>query len=272
MYALSLGCDWAESRYVYENDNDFGVLPTFGVLPLHNGALESLDVSGLVPNYNPMNVLHGEHFLELKQPFPTSGELRTTIRVIDVLDKGKAAVIILGTSTYNAVTGDLIAENEITTYIRGSGGFGKTEPRTRRAEAAKNFAIPLRPPDKVVEEQTNIDLAALYRLNGDPNPLHIDREFAAIAGFPQPILHGLCTFGIAAKHVLKTYAGGHPGKFKSIKGRFAKHVFPGETLRTEMWQTDEGQIIFQVKVMERDVVAISEAAVKLKLDHSVAKL
>jgi len=261
LYALSVGCSWEESRYVYENSGGFLALPTFGVLPLHNGALNALDFTDLVPNFNPMLLLHGEQYLELSRPFPTSGEVTTTSRVIDVLDKGKAALLVLGMTTADAASGEVVAENETTVYIRGSGGFGKSEPKPRKAAAIALHTIPAREADTVMEEQTKPDQAALYRLNGDENPLHIDSEFAAIGGFPRPILHGLCTFGVSGKHLIKAFARGDPASLKSIKGRFAKHVFPGETLRTEMWQTADDTVVFQTKVVERGVVAISNAAV-----------
>jgi acyl dehydratase/putative sterol carrier protein len=114
-----------------------------------------------------------------------------------------------------------------------------------------------------VSEKTSEDQAALYRLSGDSNPLHIDPSFAAAGGFDKPILHGLCTFGIAGKHILQKYGGGDPKSFKSIKVRFNRHVFPGETVETHMWK-EGAKVIFIVKVVERNEIAISNAAVELQ--------
>jgi len=175
---------------------------------------------------------------------------------VDILDKGKGASVVLGvTSTDEA--GDVVTENQFTFFIRGAGGFGGKKGEDRGAATALNTP-PNRPADKVVVEKVSEDLAALYRLSGDWNPLHIDPAMSAMGGFDVPILHGLCTYGIAGKHIFNTY-----GDFKSIKTRFAKHVFPGETLETSMWK--EGQrVVFVTKVVERNVIAISAACAELR--------
>jgi multifunctional beta-oxidation protein len=180
-------------------------------------------VDSLVPNFNPMMLLHGEQYTEFKKPFPTSGQVISQGHVIDVLDKGKAASVIFGVTTKDAVTGEVLCENQFTNFIRGSGGFGGKKDSERGAATAANTP-PSRAPDAVVREATTDDQAALYRLSGDYNPLHLDPSFAAVGGFDRPILHGLCTFGIAGKHILKTYGDMNPASFKSIKVRFAKHV------------------------------------------------
>ncbi|KAJ3038505.1 hypothetical protein HK097_003156 [Rhizophlyctis rosea] len=122
--------------------------------------------------------------------------------------------------------------------------------------------VPERKPDVVVQERTTDDIAALYRLSADMNPLHIDPNIANMAGYKVPILHGLLSFGIAGKHILKAFGNGDPASFKSIKVRFAKHVQPGETLETQMWK-EGNKVIFRVRVVERDEIAISNAAVEL---------
>ncbi|KAI8356698.1 hypothetical protein EDC96DRAFT_566447 [Choanephora cucurbitarum] len=261
LYALGLGCKRTDTRFVYENDMNFAVLPTFGVVPSLK-AMEAVPFGDFLPNFNPMMLLHGEQFLSLKKPIPVSGTLKSKARVIEVLDKGKGASVVVSVITTDE-SGEAVFENEFTLFVRGSGGFGGKSKGEDRGAASATNAVPNRKPDAVVTEKTNEDQAALYRLSGDYNPLHIDPEMSAIGGFDVPILHGLCSFGISAKHVLKTFGKNDPETFSNIKARFAKHVFPGETLETSMWK-EGNKVIFQTRVVERDVIAISNAAVELK--------
>jgi len=202
-------------------------------------------------------LLHGEQYLNIKAPTPTSGSLISETRILEVLDKGKAAAVTTIVETKDANSGQIIFENQSTVFIRGSGGFGGKRTGKDRGAATATNAPPSRAPDAVVEEKTSPSQAALYRLSGDYNPLHILPEFAAIGGFEKPILHGLCTMGFAGKHVLKTY-----GTYKDIKVRFAGVVYPGETIVTEMWK-EGNKIIFTAKVKERNAVVLAAAAVTL---------
>jgi multifunctional beta-oxidation protein len=177
---------------------------------------------------------------------------------MEVLDKGKAAAVTIIIETRDKSTGKVIFENQMTTFIRGAGGFGGKRAGSDRGPASAAYVPPNRSPDSVMEEKTTASQAALYRLSGDYNPLHILPEFAAIGGFDQPILHGLCSMGIAGKHVYKAY-----GPYKDIKVRFAGVLYPGETIVTEMWK--EGQkVIFTAKVKERKSVVLAAAAVTLE--------
>jgi len=187
-------------------------------------------------------------------------------RLMEVLDKGKAASVTTIVYTKDKATGNVIFENQVTVFIRGAGGFGgKRSGRDRGAATAANTP-PKRQPDAVVEEKTGPSQAALYRLSGDYNPLHIDPNFAAIGGFDQPILHGLCFMGFAGKHVLQSF-----GPYKDIKVRFSGVVFPGETLITEMWRTGN-RVIFSTKTKERGSAVLSAAAVTLVDTDTKAKL
>ena len=207
-------------------------------------------------------LLHGEQYLEWKRPLPTSGSLVNEFKVVDILNKGKGVVFIIGV-TIKDEAGNEICYNEYSNFIRGVKGVGNKTSADRGAATAENKA-PSRAPDAIVKEKTSETQAALYRLSGDRNPLHIDPEMSKMGGFDVPILHGLCTFGIAGKHVFKTFANCDPKMMKSIKVRFSRHVFPGETLQTEMWREDGGKrILFQVRVLERNVLAITNAAVEL---------
>jgi multifunctional beta-oxidation protein len=149
-----------------------------------------------------MMLLHGEQYLEVKKtPVPTSGRLLSRSRLIEVVDKGNASIVKTGVTTVNADTKEELFYNEMTVFIRGAGGFGgQSKPADRGAATAANKP-PSRAPDYVAEEYVKPDQAALYRLSGDYNPLHIDPAFAKMGGFKVPILHGLCSFGIAGKAI-----------------------------------------------------------------------
>ena len=261
LYNLSIGATRKDLNLSYENSDNFCVVPSFGVIPAFP-LMFNFPMQDIIGQFNPMMLLHGEQYLEIKKPIPTSGTLVNEVKVVDVLDKGKGVVLILGVTSKDT-SGNVVCYNEYSNFIRGVSGVGNKKAVDRGAATAANVP-PKRAPDAVVKEKTTPDQAAIYRLNGDRNPLHIDPDMAKMGGFDVPILHGLCTFGIATKHVFQKYANADPAKIKSVKARFAKHVFPGETLQTEMWKSDDGRkIFFQVRVLERDVLAITNAAVEL---------
>lgn len=256
LYNLGIGAHATELPWTYENDEKFGALPTFGVIPqFTTTGLDGYDE--FVPNFNPAKLLHGEQYLSIKAPIPTSGTLINQPYLFEVLDKGKAAAVTNVIESRDAKTGELIFENHSTVFIRGSGGFGGAKKGVDRGPATAANTPPNRKPDAVVEEKTSEDQAAIYRLSGDYNPLHIDPQFAAIGGFKKPILHGLCSMGFAGRHVYNSF-----GPYKDIKVRFTGTVIPGETLVTEMWKEGD-KVIFQTKVKERDAPALSAAAATL---------
>ncbi|KAK0627772.1 hypothetical protein B0T14DRAFT_513330 [Immersiella caudata] len=257
LYNLGIGAKRTDLRYVFEGNDEFQAIPTFGVIPPFD-AETPYNLDDLVPNFSPMMLLHGEQFLEIKKyPIPTSGRLISKAKLLEVVDKGAAAIVKSGVTTVNAETGEELFYNEMTVFLRGCGGFGgQKKPADRGASTAANKP-PARMPDVVVEEKTTEEQAAVYRLSGDYNPLHIDPAFAKVGGFKAPILHGLCFFGIAGKAVYEKF-----GAFKNIKVRFAGTVIPGQTLVTEMWK-DGKKIIFQTKVKETGKLAIGGAAAEL---------
>lgn len=267
LYNLSLGAKRTELPLIYENHESFQALPTFGVIPWFNTATP-WNMEEIVKNFSPMMLLHGEQYLEIRKfPIPTEAKTLTYPKLIDVVDKGNAAIVIAGFTTKDAKTGEDLFYNESTVFIRGSGGFGGSpKPTARRAKAATApYKPPQRKPDAVVEEKTSEEQAALYRLNGDKNPLHVDPEFSKVGGFKIPILHGLCSLGVSGKHVFGKY-----GAFKNLKVRFAGVVLPGQTLRTEMWK-EGNSVIFQTTVVETGKPAITGAGAEL-LDGVKAKL
>ncbi|KAF2661945.1 NAD(P)-binding protein [Lophiostoma macrostomum CBS 122681] len=257
LYNLGIGAKRTDLPFVFENHDSFQVLPTFGVIPPFN-AVAPFSMSDVVPNFSPMMLLHGEQFLEIRKfPIPTEAKLVSYPKLIEVVDKGAAGVIVTGTTTKDANTGEDVFYNESTVFIRGAGGFGGAKKGGDRGAATTIHKPPQRAPDSVVEEKTTEEQAAIYRLSGDRNPLHIDPEFSKVGGFKVPILHGLCFFGISGKHVLQTY-----GAFKNVKVRFAGTVLPGQTLVTEMWKVGN-KVVFQTKVKETGKLAISGAGAEL---------
>ncbi|KAJ5579991.1 uncharacterized protein N7459_005976 [Penicillium hispanicum] len=267
LYNLSLGAKRTDLPLVYENHEQFQALPSYGVIPWFNTATP-WNMDDIVKDFSPMMLLHGEQYMEVRKfPIPTTANTLTYPKLIDVVDKGNAALVVAGYTTKDAKTGEDLFYNESTVFIRGSGGFGGSpKPTAARPKAATaSYKPPQRKPDAVVEEKTSEDQAALYRLNGDRNPLHIDPDFSKVGGFKIPILHGLCSLGVSGKHVFGKY-----GAYKNLKVRFAGVVLPGQTLRTEMWK-EGNTVLFQTTVVETGKPAISGAGAEL-LEGAKAKL
>ncbi len=200
---------------------------------------------------NFLMVVHGEQKCEFHKPFPSEAEITAEGRVIGAFDKGdKGAVIYAETVLRDAKSGDKIATLTGSTFARGDGNFGGPSDG-----APEPHEVPTRAPDRTVEIATSPDQALIYRLSGDRNPLHSDPTIAKMAGFPRPILHGLCTYGITCRSVLQEYAGFDPAKIKSHQVRFSSPVFPGETIAVDLWR--DGEVIsFEARVKERGVTVI----------------
>ena len=266
LYALGVGAakdptNENDLALVYEmSGKGMKVLPSFGAVPAVNMVLtmgrNGVTAPGL--NFGIDRVLHGEQYTELKRPLPTKGKLSTKATVKNIYDKGKGAVVVTEFVTYDE-HGDEVVRNELATFVRGAGGWGGD-----RGPSADVNVPPDRAPDKVLEDKTSENQALLYRLSGDWNPLHADPSMAKAFGFQKPILHGMCTFGVATRHVINAFApDGDPRFVKSIKVRFASTVLPGETIVTEMWKENDQRIVFRSKVKERGEVCISNAAIEL---------
>ncbi len=231
LYALGVGADAAELAFVTENSHGIAqrVLPTYAVIVA--------DASAALPLLGEIDMsraVHGAQSMTLHRPLPAEGCVDATASVASVIDKGPGgnAVVELAARAVEVDTGALLAETRSTVILRGGGGFGGTAGARRvRTE------IPVRPADLEGESETREEQALLYRLSGDRNPLHSDPWFARErAGFPTPILHGLCTYGFAGRALLAALCDGDDTRFTSMTARFAAPVFPGEVLTTQIWQ------------------------------------
>ncbi len=248
LYALGVGAGTDELRFTYEQD--LKVLPTFAVIPAFPAML---NLGGAMA-VNPVMVLHGEQRIELHGPIPTAGTVTTTPTIKAVYDKVKGALVVVETESVDE-RGRLLFRNTSGIFARGEGGFGGD-----RGPSGPKNAPPERPPDRSIAMKTLPQQALLYRLSGDMNPLHADPNFAKMAGYDRPILHGLCTFGHAGRAVLQAFCGNDPARMKSFEVRFSGVVFPGETITTDMWQVEKGKIVFTAKTERGEVVLSSAAA------------
>ena len=258
LYALGIGLgrdpiDADELPFVYEQN--LKVLPSFAaVLGWPGFWVRDLDTG-----IDWVKVVAGEQGLVFHRPLAARGTVIGRTRVTEIIDKGagKGAHVYSARDLIDGVSGEKIATVTQTTVCRGDGGFGGPA-----REAPAVHPIPQRAPDLVCDRGTRPEAALIYRLSGDPNPLHADPAVAQAAGFPRPILHGLASFGIACHGILKCFCNHDPGRLKAISGRYSAPVFPGETIRTEMWR--DGPIVsFRARVVERDVIALNNGRCEL---------
>lgn len=263
LYALGIGAsvlNEGDLKFLYESHENFAGLPTFFILP--GMAIESPLMANSMPpgKYADFtNILHGEQFIEFVDEFPgTEGDFKIRSYSVDTLDKGSSAISITNSEIYQ--NKKLIARTQQHIFVLGQGGFNG--PRNSK-HAVEVQPVPKRAPDAVVEQRTAEDQAALYRLSGDLNPLHIDPTVATASGHQKPILHGMATLGFSARHVLAKYGGNEPSNFKALKARFVKPVQPGQTLVTEMWLEGK-RVHFQTKTKETGNIVIAGAYVDFK--------
>ncbi len=242
---LGAGADPVSPRELrYLVDDTPQVLPTFGCVAATFHATEPPKVSFPGIDIELSRVLHASEHVSVPAPLPPAGRARAVSRVVDIWDKGKAAVVVSET-TVTAPDGAVLWTQKRSIFARGEGGFGgERGPST-------SSAVPDRAPDVEVSIPVLPQQALLYRLCGDRNPLHSDPEFAAAAGFPRPILHGLCTYGMTCKAIVDAVLGGDAALVGSYGARFAGVVFPGETLLTRIWK-DDGRLLASVTVPARD--------------------
>ncbi len=258
LYALGLGLgadplDGGQLRYVYEQD--------LAALPMMSAVLGTPGFWVRRPDTGVdwVKVLHGEQALTIHRPLPVDTTVVGRSRVTGIVDKGegRGAMLYIERQVTEKETGALLCTLEQTTFCRGDGGFGGPSGPTKQPHP-----LPDRPADQVCELPTLPQAALIYRLSGDYNPLHADPEVAAKAGYKQPILHGLCSFGVAGHAILKTCCDYAPDQLRTMAVRFSAPVYPGETIRTEIWR-DDGVISFRSSAAERDVVVLNNGRVEL---------
>ncbi|MEX0786362.1 MAG: MaoC family dehydratase [Dehalococcoidia bacterium] len=221
-------------------------------------AFPALAGIGRVLEFNPMMLLHGEQRIELRAPIPTSGKLTTQGKIRAIYDKGSGALVITDAETKDE-QGNVLFTNTFGAFLRGEGGFGGD----RGPSASGQNVPPEREPDHTIEYKTSPNQAALYRLSGDRNPLHIDAGFAKMGGFDRPIIHGLCTFGYAGRAVLHAACGGDPARLKDFEVRFSGVAYPGETIVTRIWNESPNRVLVQATTAERGEPVISNAAASI---------
>ncbi|CAN7531020.1 MaoC/PaaZ C-terminal domain-containing protein [Phenylobacterium sp. LjRoot219] len=251
LYNLSVGMgrdalDPKELPFVFEHP-ELRAVPTFASV-LGGGSSNIL--GGVEIDWN--KVLHGEQRIRFHRPFPPAAELRGATYVAEVTDKGadKGATITI-VNEVRLASGEPLYVSENVIFARANGGFGGPSQ-----SKATPHVLPDRAPDIVHVFATRPDQALLYRLNGDRNPLHAEPGFAERAGFPAPILHGLCSYGIACRAVLASICDYDPTRMKSFDVRFTSPVFPGETIETDIW-VDGDVVSFRCRIPARGVTSIN---------------
>ena len=253
LYALSLGvgsdplCP-RQLRFTYEKG--LAALPTLAAVLAHPGAWIANPAFGV----NFLKLLHGEQHLTVHRSLPAEGEIDASYRVSGVVDKGrdKGALVYFEKLLSDAATGEPLCTVASTLFLRadgGCGGFGSA-PAPLPLE-------PLGAPTFTADLKTSVSAALLYRLNGDLNPIHVDPVAASQAGFERPILHGLCTYGVAGYLLIRAVCGDDPARLRSLGARFTSPVYPGETVRVEGTQVPGG-VHFRALVPSRDQVVLTQ--------------
>lgn len=249
LYALGIGMrpEGAGLRYVFEQD--LLAFPTMAVVLGHGEFFET------IPEFEVQkeHVLHGEQYLEIHQPLTPRGRVAASVTVDAIKDRGakKGAAVLWSRRLTDADSGEPIATARFVAILRGDGGFGRSHGLLPSAHV-----VPTRPADLTVSIDTRPEQAAIYRLSGDFNPLHIDPAFAARGGFDRPILHGLCSYAVAARAIVSSQCGDDPTRLSRFDVRFVSPVFPGETLSVDIWREGPDQAAFIARVAERDAIVL----------------
>jgi len=258
LYALGVGLgsdplDLNQLQFVYEEN--LKALPTMAIILGYPGPWHAATDTGVTRSH----VVHGEQGFVIHKPLPVEGSIVGKTRVTAVLDKGKdkGALLLTRCTVRMKDTGEKICSLTSTTFARADGGFGGPSGPMK-----PTHAIPERTPDAVCDLPTLPQAALIYRLSGDYNPLHADPAYAAKAGFKMPILHGRCTFSVVGHALLKTVCGYDATRLKSMDGRFSSPVYPGETIRTEMW-IDGNVVTFSGTVPARGVTVLNNGRAEI---------
>ncbi|MGO1500995.1 MAG: MaoC/PaaZ C-terminal domain-containing protein [Marinobacter sp.] len=234
-------------QFVYEDG--LKALPSMGVVLAGPGFWARESDTGI----DWVKVLHAGQELILHRPLPPAGIVEATTKITEIVDKGEGKGVLITSERVvrDKATGDDLCTLVSTTMARGDGGFGGPS-----SSSSKPDLIPEREPDLICDLPTLDQAALIYRLSGDFNPLHASPSVARKGGFEKPILHGLCTFGVAAHALMKTLCDYDPTRFHRMRLRFSAPVYPGETIRTEMWR-DGNKVAFRCRSVERDLVVIN---------------
>lgn len=255
LYALGVGLgadplDKDQLRYVYEENLE--ALPTFSLVLAHPGFW----INDPRLQLDWVNALHTEQFMSVSGPLPTQGEVKATYRITGISDRGpeKGATLYFEKSLSDLSTGEEIARITTGLLCRNDGGcgnHGEFPPPLER--------VPQTPPAESLAWHINPSAALLYRLSGDLNPLHADPDVAMRAGFEKPILHGLCTLGIAAQNLARWGRSRQDGKLASIACRFTRPVYPGDDIAIDLWPTGDA-VQFEVRNAATNVVVIGSGS------------
>ncbi len=249
LYAVGVGAGVDELAFTTENSHDVPqrVLPTMA-------AVIGAGVSGAISaigSFDFAMLVHGEQSFVQHREIPVEGSLTATGKIVGIYDKGSGAVVAVEGECVDNATGETLLTVGSAIFIRGEGGWGGD-----RGPSGDRNAAPDRAADASVSYRVRPDQALTYRLSGDRNPLHSDPWFASLAGFDRPILHGLCTYGFTGRALLHTMCDSDPANFRSMEGRFASPVFPGEELTIEMWKEGAGECIFQTRGEDGRIVLV----------------
>jgi acyl dehydratase len=249
-YGIGMGADpMDEKELAFVNEasaiaRPLKVVPTFASVAAWGASPGEM-------NLNRVMVVDGERDITFHRPLPVAEKLLVDSRVLAVFDKGKdKGAVIRHQTVLKNEKGEELATLVASRFARGDGGFGG--PSDGQPEPHQ---VPSRAPDRSIDISTRPDQALIYRLCGDRNPLHSDPEFARRAGFPRPILHGMCTFGLTCRGILQTYADYDPAAFRQHAARFSSPVYPGETVTLDLWK-DGNVISFEARVKAREAVVI----------------
>ncbi len=235
LYALGVGAGFDEIEYTYEKN--LKVLPSFSIAAVFN----FFPLFSAEANVNLAGILHGEQELIFHQPIPPEGTLTTRGCLTDFYDKGKdKGALVVGQSDTWHSNGKKLFTSRLTLFSRLDGGFGgeNAPPQT--------LVMPERDPDFEVEDAPTRDQPLLYRLSGDIFQLHVDQEFAELAGFEKPIMHGLCTHGFACRALIKRLVPGRPERVRRMNCRFSKPLYPGDPIKTQIWKESDGRALWRV--------------------------